>query len=133
MSTVVSVKWLRTILVLATLGLWFPATNHCRLELIPGLEFLRCASDTAEANCDADCATDGCDVVEKGLYKSENDRPAVPLPRASFALLVPSLAEMLCRVAVSQPQSVFAPPELPKVWQFSYRTALPPRAPSIAS
>ena len=131
MSSLVDVNWLRTMMVLATLALWFPATNHCRLESIPGLEFLRCASD---ANNGSDCDGDGCETVEKGFYKIENDRPIVPAPILVVVLsLPPLLTETSPAGLVSGGESTSAPPELPKVWQFSLRTALPPRAPSIAS
>ena len=130
MSSLVDVNWVRTVMVLATLALWLPATNHCRLESIPGLEFLRCASDTENGS---DCDGDGCDTVEKGFYKIENDRPIVPAPvLVAIVSPAPLLAESPAPGLVNG-QLTSAPPELLKVWQFSFRTALLPRAPSIAS
>jgi hypothetical protein len=124
-------KWLKIVAVFGLLALWLPATNHCRLETIPGLEFLCCASDTDSSS---DCDGDGCDVVERGFYKSENDRPIVPTPDFVVALsLTPLLGELLPLAPSCGVEFTSAPPELPKVWQFFFRTALLPRAPSIAS
>ena len=119
-------------MVLALLALWLGATNHCRLEQIPGLEFLRCASDS-EANADCTDDGDGCDVVEKGFYKSEECTvvAVTPVFVASFFLL-PAL-EQIAPPPLLSDFSMLAPPELPGTWQFFHRTALPPRAPSIAS
>ena len=124
-------KWLKTVMVVMTLGLWFLAANHCRLESLPGLEFLECASDTdSTKNCDGD----GCETVENGFYKTESSQPAVPLPSLQSAYWAVRLLEETFESAPgSRIESDSAPPELPKIWQFSLRTALPPRAPSIAS
>jgi len=115
--------------MLVMLALWLPATLHCQLESIPGLEFVRCASDTPDQS---DCSGDGCCAVEKSQYKSEQHRHTVPvfLPIASAPLL---------SVATIQPDETglgiltTAPPEFLKTWQFALRTASPPRAPSFAS
>ena len=115
--------------MLVVLALWLPATLHCQLESIPGLEFVRCASDTPDQS---DCSGDGCCAVEKSQYKSEQYRQTVPvfLPLSSATLL---------RVATMVPDEAglgvltAAPPELFKTWQFALRTASPPRAPSFAS
>jgi len=111
------------------LALWLPATLHCQLESIPGLEFVRCASDTPDQS---DCSGDGCCAVEKSQYKSEQHRQKVPvfLPLSSSPLL--SVATMLPdETCLGIPTA--APPELLKTWQFALRTASPPRAPSFAS
>ena len=60
------------------LALWLPATFHCQLESIPGLEFVRCASDTSNQS---DCSDDGCCAVEKQQYKSEQNRQTIPAGR----------------------------------------------------
>ena len=69
MVSLANVKWLKTMTVLALLGLWLAATNHCRLELVPGLSFLVCCPhDDAAPHQDDDCDTDDCAQVEHGLY-----------------------------------------------------------------
>ena len=111
------------------LALWLPATFHCQLESIPGLEFVRCSSDTSNQS---DCKDDGCCAVEKSQYKSEQHRQTIPdfLPISSAPLL--NQANTL-PVGAGLGILTAAPPELVKTWQFAFRTASPPRAPSFAS
>ncbi len=124
------VKLAKKAFALALLGLWLGATNHCRLESIPGLEFLRCASDTeANSNCDGD----GCDVVEKGFYKSEESKAVAVAPLFVEAVFLLSTAEQIVPPPLIANFSTFASPELPGTWQFSLRTALLPRASSLVS
>ena len=111
--------------------LWLPMTLHCQLESIPGLEFLACASEnsSSESHCD-----DRCCSVERAAYKSEQVRQTLPLPD-----LLPVLSSLLLPVSDTLTANLgaevltAAPPELSKRWQFVFRTASPPRAPSSAS
>jgi hypothetical protein len=124
---------LKTMITLAVLALWLPATNHCRLELIPALEFLACCvHENAAPHEDKDCETDGCATVEEGFYKSDDLRITPVAP--DFLL---SAHALTLAVASSHPfytaLPTTAPPELSKVWQFSFRAAAPPRAPSLLS
>ena len=127
-------KWLRTITVLALVALWLPVSVHCQLEQLPGLEFLSCCDheDTTAPHPDDDCEGDGCAVVESGLYKTEERQNSLTAP--NFPPVQSSSVRM-----TSAPAAVLAlvhgtsPPELSRIWQFSFRTALPPRAPSFAS
>ena len=122
-----------TALVLAVL--WLPVSVHCQLEQLPGLEFLSCCSheDTAPHQ-DDDCAGDACAVVESGLYKIEERQASLSAPEfeSSPGQALPS--EMV-PISPGADNLVFStvPPELSRTWQFSLRTALPVRAPSLAS
>ena len=135
MSSLVNVKWLRTMMTLTLAAVWLVATNHCKLELIPSLGFLVCcAHGDAAPHQDNDCDTDNCAAVEKSFYKSEDTQPSVTVPDFVLADSLTLSLDELARVSpVCFNLPAFAPPELPVTWQFSYRTALPPRAPSIAS
>ena len=118
--------------LLQTLGfalavLWVPVTSHCAWENVSGLQFFKCATDTPE---NSDCDGDGCAQLEKATYKTSDPQvtPSLPLLTLLFQVLV-------IEPAVSE-QSILAsapPPEIPAGWQFSFRTALPPRAPSFVS
>jgi hypothetical protein len=124
-------RW-KAILSLLCLAVWLPATQHCKLENLPGLAFLQCAGDTPT---NSDCGDgDQCDQVERGLYKSESTT-LVLTPPAIVALFV--AAELSEQFESSQILTIGAkvapPPDLPTSWQFSSRTALPVRAPSFAS
>jgi hypothetical protein len=125
------VKSLKKVITLLLLALWPLVVMHCKLETIPGLEFLRCASDT---DTSSDCEGDGCQTVESATYKPPDHQNVTPQP-VFQVLALSALPEGenrsrdhdLCWFVSS------VPPELRKVWQFSFRTALPPRAPSIVS
>ena len=118
-------------MALAMVALWSLASNHCQLETLPGWSFLECASASPnESHCDdSECAS-----VEEGGYKTEYHRSVVP---AVLAIAV--LAQFILPVENFKTEFApdgfltVAPPELPRCWQFVFRTASPPRAPSFAS
>ena len=127
-----SVKIVLTVLLAL---FWVAATNHCRLEHIPGLAFMVCCDqEDSTGSQDKDCETDGCAAVENQLYKAENTQLSMPAPTFVFTLfLTPLFDELPTPAASSHVLPDAAPMQLPRVWQFFYRTALPPRAPSLAS
>jgi hypothetical protein len=136
MSILTPVKSCRTLLTLLLVALWPLATSHCNLEQLASLEFLACAdaTTTTSPHQDNDCETDSCASVESGFYKTEDGQQVVPTPP-----LIPSAFLTAIMLEAAQPtasQSIIldsAPPGLPQHWQFSFRTALPPRAPSFVS
>ena len=127
-------KWLKLLMVLSVLGLWLGGTNHCKLEDIPGLEFLVCnPHGETEPHQDNDCDEDSCAQVENATYKTEKAQIAVRAPMVllpAILLPAPQDAELSFRSFERVPPLT---PELPVSWQFSYRTAAPPRAPSFLS
>jgi len=126
------VRYFRNIIFALAAFLWLPVSAHCQLESVPGLEFLRCASD--RPNAQGHCNDSGCCSVEKSQYKAEQVRLTLPSPD-----LLPALAAPIVPLINTLPPEVSvgvltaAPPELPTTWHFLSRTALPARAPSIAS
>ena len=126
------VRYFRNIFFALAAFIWLPVSAHCQLETVPGLEFLRCASDAQNSN--GHCTDTGCCSAEKSQYKAEQLRLTLPSPDLLPISLVPLLTP-----ANSLPDEVSlgiltaAPPQLLKSWQFTSRTALPVRAPSIAS
>ncbi|MGC3958435.1 MAG: hypothetical protein QM813_10990 [Verrucomicrobiota bacterium] len=137
-QSITVVRSLKNILfVLAALA-WLPMTSHCRWESVPGFEFLGCVS---EANCHGESKPQqsapeqsGCCSVEKTQYKSDQLRITLPTPEMLAIAATP-----LCDLVSALPAEVCVgvlntgPPELPSTWQFSFRTALPARAPSFLS
>lgn len=118
------------------LALWLPASNHCRLEPLPGLAFLACCDHQEEATAhhDGDCDTDGCAAVESGFYKTTSGRIQPPTPILLTATLLTVLPDETRVLPVScLSHSTAAPPDNSGGWQFAFRTALPPRAPSLIS
>jgi len=128
-------KLFRTLLTLGLVAVWPLVASHCKVEQLPGFQFLACVeSDTGTTHQEGDCETDSCASLESGFYKTESGWLTVPPP---LALLSPFLTMLSLKGAGSIPASSnaleTAPPELPVSWQFSFRTALPVRAPSLAS
>ena len=114
--------------------LWVPLASHCDLEHLPGLESLACC-DHADAapHQDDDCQTDVCASVESGNYKTEEHAVSAPLPALLAAVLAPLLTAVPENAYVTVDSTTSVPIELPQVWQFAFRTAAPPRAPSFVS
>lgn len=135
MTIFTPVKSLRILLTLLLVALWPLVTSHCSLEQMPGLEFLACVDEAATApHQENGCETDSCASVESGFYKTEDGRQVVPMPPlVASAFLTEILLEAEKPATAGCVVFDSIPPELPKVWQFSLRTALPPRAPSFVS
>ena len=124
----------KTVLILLLALFWAAASNHCKLEQVPGLDFLACSDHAKNAAPeDKGCDTDGC-AFESQLYKVENAQASLPAPVFLFTFFLnPLLDELSVPEAGSHAMPDAAPVQLARVWQFSYRTALPPRAPSLLS
>lgn len=128
---------LKNILFVLAAFVWLPMTSHCRLESIPGFEFLACLT---ENNCHGEQSSQnpapedaGCCSVEKSEYKTEQFRVTLPSPHLLAISSIPldlanTLPPEVCIGILTA-----APPGLAASWQFSSRTALPVRAPSLAS
>jgi hypothetical protein len=138
MGILMDVKWVKAVLVVAFIGAFALATNHCRLEVLEGLEFLVCCSHDGESepatpHQDDDCETDGCASLEGGLYKSEDGRVTSAVPLLSLNEGVLPDADAVAPTLLSAAFRTVAPPDLPTRWQFLVRAASAPRAPSLAS
>jgi hypothetical protein len=114
---------------------WATASHHCDLEQASGWAFLRCASDPHESGDGCDHSKDvGCCSIEYAQYHAPRQLELTPIvgpiifPPDNFDVVEQSLPK-----DVSLGILTAAPPELPTSWQFLYRTALPVRAPSLAS
>lgn len=130
---------IRTILTLLLATLWLPVSSHClMIEVTSGLESLSCCAhtdtETPPAPQKDHCATDACTTVEGAQYKSSVQRITVPAldNHVLFEFPVPLLPP-LTLAAISTCSSASRLDSLPVTWQFSARTALPPRAPSFVS
>ena len=123
---------LTKVIALAVLVPWVLAAMHCKLEVMPGFEFLASCCQTESMPAEADCAEDGCGPVESGAYRVEDQSGIVPEPLS------------VCRIHCLEAAPVTdmrswlftrteAPPEFPKAWHFRCRTVMPVRAPSIVT
>src|SRR5438046_1062407 len=127
-------SWISKIMAVCLALLWLPMTSHCDLEHLPGMEFLACCAhvDTAPHQ-HRDCETDLCASVESGFYKTEER--AVDVSAALTSAIIPALL-LSVRAEDSSSSAIVAssvPDELPQRWQFAFRAAAPPRAPSFVS
>ncbi|HRZ99979.1 MAG TPA: hypothetical protein P5055_04500 [Candidatus Paceibacterota bacterium] len=122
------------IVAMLALVLYGLASMHCTLEAVPGFEFLKtcCFLEPAPTGSQ-DCESDGCGSVEGGKYRPEERADFAPQPPLVLALFSSVIEAPLPEHQTALSLASESPPEIPKVWQFSHRTALPPRAPSIAS
>jgi hypothetical protein len=126
---------LKTMLVVLLALLWVPIASHCALESagwLPG--FLGCAAECPADGTGSGNDGDACQSIEFAGYKPANDRLEiiVQVVPTVVADLVESLESLASIQEISRPSTVAAP-EDPVTWQFTFRTALPPRAPSFAS
>ena len=130
-------RTLKTMLTILLAIVWMPLTSHCLLlESASNLEFLSCCEHkvTATAHHEDECANDSCAVVEGAQYKSSFQRVSVPPLETHVAFELPPLLDAtLTSTASAAHQSDDALGQLPVAWQFSFRTAAPPRAPSFVS
>lgn len=133
-----AVRTIRIAMVSLLALTWVLLTSHCRIEAMPGFEFLRCATDvhaTDTTNEGGDpCKETGCCSIESAQYHAPRQHEIAPVV---IAAIVPAddfgIVEQSLPKEVSLGILTAAPPELPSSWQFLSRTALPPRAPSLAS
>ena len=125
---------LTKVIVVLTLVIWGLAAMHCKLESVPGFDFLKscCFADTAPPAAD-NCDSDGCGAVEDGNYRAEEPTTSAPHPLLILAVQAPILMDLAPKSQLSICISSEFPPELANVWQFFERAAIPPRPPSLTS
>ncbi len=133
-----AVRTIRIAMVSLLALTWVLLTSHCKIEAVPGFEFLRCATDIHEPseaeNSGDPCKDAGCCSIEYAQYHAPRQHELAPLvvlaivPADKFGVVEQSLPK-----EVSLGILTAAPPELPTSWQFSLRAAIPVRAPSLTS
>lgn len=116
------------VLAILLLAVWLPATLHCDLEAA-GLIGTQCVDDCGRN----EGANDGCDLVEKGLYKSSVDFVKISAPEllhCAFSF-VSCLELEVDATTLSSAEFVSETQTLRCTWQFVQRAAPPCRAPSL--
>ena len=127
-------RWKTVLSVL--LAFYYPlAAGYCLIEMTGWVTPVDCCAETAshEHKEKEPCEGYRCCPIEYAVYSSI-DAGMVDVPALPMGLLFATFI-LLTQPAVEAPllNSEHSPPELPKSWQFSFRTALPPRAPSFIS
>ena len=90
--------------------------------------------DQPVCNPSQDCDDCGCFALEKSQYNSAQLRLTIPTPVLQTVFFLPPLplaADLPAEVSLGILKA--APPHLLQTWSFASRTALPARAPSLAS
>jgi hypothetical protein len=123
-----SMHRLTTIVAMALLALWIPATSLCLAENAGVVADIDHCADSPSSQASPCC------VLASAAYKlDDNGSVVVPWPDNEVSLLRdtfdvrPRLGAPLVRNGYE------SPPELRSTWQFSARAAANPRAPSFAS
>jgi hypothetical protein len=127
-----AVRQFKLILSLLCLAIWLPATQHCKLENLPGLAFLQCPTDTpGNSNCEGD----SCDVVENGGYKVPDNSDLVLFPMLALVVAEPTraVADETAVLLHSHALTAALPRLSRESWQYYSVLAVPVRGPSLPS
>ena len=126
-------RWNFKVMAAVLALLWLPLSSHCTWEHLPGLELFSCHTEAETApHQDDDCQSDGCAAVESGSYKIEEQPAGIPA-QLLVSCIVQSLPTGVPQSFKASSAPASPPPELSRIWQFTFRTAAPPRAPSFVS
>jgi hypothetical protein len=120
---------MRHVVGLVLLVLWVPLTSHCTWENLADLALFKCPTDTEQQS--SDCADDGCAQLETAKYRNTVSQPDLTPP--PFQVLFQLAAPLTLPGTLTCVANAALPPEISPGWQFTFRTALPPRAPSFVS
>jgi hypothetical protein len=123
-----SVDRLKTVMATVLLAMWMPATSLCLLENAG----LVAKNDDCPASQSSEASP--CCALASAAYKIDENRQVAVHPHADVMSVLVDLALLIWPPnQFSRGESGVSPPELSKSWQFSFRAALTPRAPSSAS
>jgi hypothetical protein len=127
-------KWLHKVATVVMLVVWLPATSLCLLERAGWLPNDDCCPSSAPPSQSTPKGDSPCCTLASATYKVNDERPVLAVP--VLLLLAPLLPALKEPLVLPQNRTGFltvAPPDLAVKWQFFFRTASPPRAPSLAS
>jgi hypothetical protein len=122
------------IFALLLVAFWLPATLRCEIETVPGLEFFGCETP-CNGVTDKSC-TDGCAVLEGGLFKISNDEVKAPVPSENDLCLCAACSLCSALRAPDPATDVVVhrggdEDARARTWHFVRRAAPPSRAPSV--
>ncbi len=119
---------------LIVLALWASCVIRCEAARLTHSTALSCCGD-ASHDCDGNSDSSDhcvCSWVKSGGYISEST--VVPLPHlVDVVVFIQPVDWQAPLPEARSTELIFSPPELLAGWQFTCRTAAPPRAPSFAS
>lgn len=113
---------------------WLPLTIHCQLASLPGCDEMSfCCENHCGCSGSDDCQSAVCKVIETGNFVVKRD--VLSAPAASCVPLdgwQPVAVRRQVLPAAILSEATGAPPGWHRVWQFVFRAAPAPRAPSAA-
>lgn len=125
------VQWLETMIVWVLLAFWLPASSHALLEHSGIVNADGAGHHSSGKSLNHDAA-DGVCRVELNDHAPPAPEFVLPLPLAAGFLPLLHASDQQGREILSpDPPPGTAPPQLPRRWQFTFRTALLARAPSL--
>lgn len=129
------VRLLKTLTAALLMLVWLPASSLCLMESAGFIKKGDCCSKDSERSAPSKTGCDEpCGVLASGGYLFQQDHfvlsaPAIEPPD----FCAPAVLEIRSPAGIGRDAPATAPPELAGHWQFSFRTALSPRAPSFVS
>jgi hypothetical protein len=114
------VKRFWRVMAVLVLAVWSVCTVHCTVENLEGGTALGCCSDESGGSCEHPSGHCVCSAVSASTAVFQRTIHAAPAP-----------APMLCLFGAVK--TTLSPLKTLPPWQFSYRAAVPPRAPSLIS
>ena len=131
----VSVQRIKAAVALVLALVWLPAASCCLIDASGLLGKPDCCSGdhskpvSVPGNCDKPCA-----ALASATFLPQQAYPVVFAPDSVWLFtLNDSLPEIQRPAGANRDLPATAPPEVAGHWQFSFRTALAPRAPSFVS
>ena len=126
------VNRLKTVVSLAVLALWAACTLRCDIEILAQSAAMSCCDEAGDESKSTPTQPEQCvcSFLQSGGFISE--KSGIPMPLPQVALVIPA-AQTTSLSTAAPYELICPPPELAKNWQFSYRAAAPPRAPSFVS
>ena len=128
------VNRLKPFVALIVLALWASCTIRCELVSLACSEADTCCDSAADKSPEkpAPAGHCVCSWVKSGGYIAEKSVVSLPLPVGLPLVPLPAYLEVPMPDRHAS-ELTFSPPELLTSWQFSFRAALSPRAPSFVS
>ncbi len=118
---------LRIIVAATLLVIWLPATSLCLAENA-GL----IGQGDGCADCPSSQQTAPCCKLASAVYKLDDNRSVVVAESGNLLFGITIDIDLPAGVSVT-PNDIESPPEIRSSWQFYFRAAASPRAPSLAS
>jgi hypothetical protein len=133
MLNVSNMNRLNRVTSLIVMALWLSCLVHCGTAKLMGAGLIACcgevSNDGGETPVSGHCV---CDLTKTGVFLA-TEHP-VALPPAAGIEVFKLFSSLEVRPLENLPaQIISSPPDLPACWQFVFRTASPPRAPSFVS